>query len=74
MKMMCAAKFKEQCPAVLDHLDAEGLVIMKRGKPIARVVPCDREFTGLIGSLIDKIEIRGDVTSTGVRWNADAEP
>ena len=73
MKTMGAAKFKEQCLAVLDHLDAEGLVITKRGKPVARVVPYDREFTGLIGSLREKIEIRGDVMSTGVRWNADAE-
>ena len=74
MKTMDAAKFKEQCPAVLDHLDAEGLVITKRGKPVARVVPCDREFTGLIGSLRETIEIRGDVVGTDVRWNADAEP
>ena len=73
MKTMGAAKFKEQCLAVLDHLDAEGLVITKRGKPVARVVPYDREFTDLIGSLREKIEIRGDVMSTGVRWNADAE-
>ena len=73
MKTMGAAKFKEQCLAVLDHLDAEGLVITKRGKPVARVVPYDREFTGLIGSLRERIEIRGDVMSTGVRWNADAE-
>ena len=73
MKTMGAAKFKEQCLAVLDHLDSEGLVITKRGKPVARVVPYDREFTGLIGSLRERIEIRGDVMSTGVRWNADAE-
>ena len=73
MKTMGAAKFKEQCLAILDHLDAEGLVITKRGKPVARVVPYDREFTGLIGSLREKIEVRGDVMSTGVRWNADAE-
>ena len=74
MKTMGAAKFKEQCLAVLDHLDAEGLVITKRGKPVARIVPYDREFTDLIGSLREKIGIRGDVMSTGVRWNADAEP
>ena len=58
---------------MLDQLDAEGLVITKRGKPVARVVPYDREFTDFIGSLRGKIEIRGDIMSTGVRWNADAE-
>ena len=73
MKTLDAAIFKEQCLAVLDHLDAEGLVITKRGKPVARVVPYDREFAGLVGSLREMIEIRGDVMSTGARWNADAE-
>ena len=73
MKTMGAAKFKEQCLALLDQLDAEGLVITKRGKPVARVVPYDREFTDFIGSLRGKIEIRGDIMSTGVRWSADAE-
>ena len=73
MKTMGAAKFKEQCLALLDRLDAEGLIITKRGKPIARIVPYDREFTDFIGSLRGKIQIRGDIMSTGVRWNADAE-
>ena len=73
MKTMGAARFKEQCLALLDRLDAEGLVITKRGKPVARVVPYDREFAGSIGSLRSKIEIRGDIMSTGARWNADAE-
>ena len=74
MKTIGAAKFKERCLALLDQLEAEGLVITKRGKPIARVVPYEREFADLIGSLSAKVEIRGDVTSTGVRWNADVEP
>ena len=39
MKRIGAAKFKEQCLALLDQLDAEGLVITKRGKPVARVLP-----------------------------------
>ena len=73
MKTMGAAKFKEQCLALLDRLDAEGLVITKRGKPVARVVPYDREFAGSIGSLRGKIAIRGDIMSTGLCWNADAE-
>ena len=74
MKTMGAAKFKEQCLALLDRLDAEGLVITKHGKPVARVLPYEREFNEVIGSLRGKIEVRGDIVSTGVRWNADAEP
>ena len=74
MKTMGAAKFKEQCLALLDRLDAEGLVITKHGRPVARVLPYEREFNEVIGSLRGKIEIRGDIMSTGERWNADAEP
>ena len=72
MKTMGAAKFKEQCLALLDRLDAEGLVVTKRGKPVARVVPYDRQGADLIGSLRHKIEVKGDIFTTGVRWDADA--
>ena len=33
---MGAAQFKEHCLQVLDELPAEGVVITKRGKPVAR--------------------------------------
>ena len=41
MKMIEAGKFKEQCLALLDNLDAEGLIVTKHGKPVAHVVPYD---------------------------------
>ena len=72
MKTIGAAKFKEQCLALLDELDPDGLVVTKHGKPVARVVPYDREYAGLIGSLKDEIEVCGDILTTGVRWEADA--
>ena len=43
MKEIGAAKFKEQCLALLDQLDADGLIVTKRGKPVARVVPYDSQ-------------------------------
>lgn len=73
MKAIGAAKFKEQCLALLDRLDADGLVVTKHGKPVARVLPYERRFAPLIGSLRDKIRVRGDLQTTGTRWNADAE-
>ena len=72
MKTMGAAKFKEQCLALLDRLDADGLVITKHGKPVARVVPYDSQDAELIGSLRHKIEVKGDIFTTGIRWDADA--
>ena len=73
MKMIGAAKFKEQCLALLDDLDRDGLVITKRGKPVARLLPFDQQHAELIGSLRHKVEVRGDILSTGIEWDADAE-
>lgn len=36
MKRIGAEEFKEQCLALLDRLDAEGLIVTTHGKPIAR--------------------------------------
>ncbi len=66
-----AARFKEQCLALLDRLGPDGLVITKRGKPVARVLPFHQDSASLVGSLRDKIEIRGDIMSTGIRWDAE---
>ncbi|HKO94345.1 MAG TPA: hypothetical protein VJU61_24495 [Polyangiaceae bacterium] len=33
-----AAQFKERCLQVLDELSPEGLIITKRGKPVARLL------------------------------------
>ena len=74
MKRIGAAKFKEQCLSLLDHLDPEGLVITKHGKPVATLLPYGRSSAELIGCLRGKIEIRGDILSTGSDWTAVAEP
>ena len=73
MKEIGAAKFKEQCLALLDQLDADGLIVTKHGKPVARVVPYDSRGADLIGSLRHKVKIRGDVFTTGLRWDANAQ-
>lgn len=66
-----AARFKERCLALLDRLGPDGLVITKRGKPVARVLPYAQDSASLIGSLRDRIEIKGDIMSTGIRWDAE---
>ena len=74
MKTMSAAKFKEQCLAVLDEVGPEGLVITKRGKPVARLLPAQGESGRLIGCLRHKLAVRGDLLSTGVPWKANVKP
>ena len=68
MKKMAAAKFKEQCLSVLDHLDPDGMVITKHGKPVARLLPAERASADLIGALRGRISVKGDVQSTGLTW------
>ncbi len=72
MALLNASKFKEQCLSLLDNLDSEGIVITKRGKPIARVVPVSTDCAGLIGSMKGRIKVKGDIMSTGIRWNAQS--
>ena len=71
MKQIAAAKFKEQCLALIDQVDKDGLVITKRGKPVAKLVPISADSASLIGSLKGRIKIKGDIMSTGVRWHAE---
>ena len=66
-----AAKFKEQCLALLDKLDARGLVITKHGRPVARVIPYPDNPGALIGCLKGKISVDGDLLSTGLSWDAN---
>ena len=73
MKTLSATEFKQQCLSLLDQLDAEGLVVTKHGKPIARILPYERRFAPLIGSLRDKIRIEGDIVSTGAAWQSNAK-
>ena len=73
MKKIGAAEFKAKCLALLDRLEPEGLVITKRGKPVARVLPIPRTPDELIGSLKGEIKVMGDILSTGLDWDADAQ-
>ncbi len=70
--MIKASEFKAHCLALLDNLDADGLLITKRGKPVARVIPPEAGCAGLIGSLKGKLQIRGDILSTGLDWDAES--
>jgi prevent-host-death family protein len=71
VKQIAAAKFKEQCLALLDEVDPDGIVITKRGKPVAKLIPFASSPASLIGSLKGKIHIKGDILSTGLGWDAE---
>jgi prevent-host-death family protein len=72
MREISASKFKEQCLSLLDHLDPEGIVVTKHGRPVARVIPADSGCAALIGSMKGKVKVTGGVFTTGVHWNAES--
>ncbi len=71
-KTIGAAKFKEGCLKILDELEPEGLVITKNGRAVARLTPIHGAHGKWIGAFRDALEIKGDVLTTGVRWDAES--
>jgi prevent-host-death family protein len=72
MRTIAAAKFKEQCLAILDDVDPEGIVITKRGKPVAKLVPIEPDIWSFYGKGQGKGEILGDIFTTGIEWDAQS--
>jgi len=71
MTQLNISEFREKCLTLLDSLPAEGVVITKRGRPVARVVPLTDSDGDLIGSMRGRLKVKGSILSTGVRWNAE---
>ena len=66
-----AAAFKARCLSLLDRVaeTGESLVIIKRGKAVARVVPSRRTP---VASLRGSVAVRGDIVGPILeRWDAD---
>lgn len=65
MKKMPAAEFKARCLAVMDKICATGetVVITKRGKPVAKLVPVKRDPDSIFGYLAGQARILGDIES-----------
>jgi prevent-host-death family protein len=72
MKTIGASQFKEQCLSLLEKVDREGIIITKHGQPIAKLIPISTQSATLIGSLKGKIRIKGDILSSGSKWNAES--
>jgi prevent-host-death family protein len=65
MKKMAAGSFKIHCLAVMDEVQAkrETVVITKRGKPVAKLIPVDSDSDDIYNFLAGKGAITGDVVS-----------
>jgi prevent-host-death family protein len=65
MKKMAAGVFKAKCLAVMDEVQKKRVpvLITKRGKPVAKLMPVEEEKDDIFGFMKGKIEILGDVVS-----------
>jgi len=65
MKTIPAGKFKVHGLAIMDEVQAkrQAVVITKRGKPVAKLVPVEKEKDDIFGFFKGKIKITGDVVA-----------
>ena len=64
-KTIPAGQFKVHCLAIMDEVAAkrQAVVITKRGKPVAKLVPVEKEKDDIFGFMKGKgtVEIKGDI-------------
>ncbi len=72
MKTIAATQFKQQVLQILDNVEDEGIIITKHGKPVAKLTPIRGSFGAMIGVLKGKMKIKGNILSTGIKWNAES--
>ena len=71
-KVVPAGEFKARCLALLDEVSSRGetLIVTKRGKPVAKLVPFDE--TGASRDLIGSVVAEGDLLSPiDQPWDAE---
>ncbi len=74
-KTIPAGQFKARCLALIDQVSRtrEVIIITKRGKPVARLVPLEEEKPrSLYGYFSGHVVEEGDIASpTGEEWAAE---
>ena len=73
-KTVAASEFKAKCLSLLDEVaeTRQELVVTKRGKPVARVVPIKKPRS-LIGS-VEFLISDDELVHGGLDWRGFAEP
>ena len=72
MKTIGAGEFKARCLTLMEDVRStrEPLVITKRGKPVAKLVPADDDKDDFIGRLEGVFRVVGDVESPMDGWES----
>jgi len=69
-----AGKFKARCLKLMDkvHRTKRRIIITKRNKPIAQLVPIEEESSTLFGKMKGTVHIIGDIMAPiDEAWDAD---
>jgi prevent-host-death family protein len=76
-KCVAAAGFKTNCLRLMDEVARERrpIIITKRGKPVAKLVPVEREPLDLFGRMAGSTKICGDIIGPieDAGWTGDDE-
>ncbi len=70
------SKFKSHCLEIIEKLQVNGqsVIITKREKAIAKVLPIDTKKVSLFGMLKNKAEIKADILEPiDEKWNVEHE-
>jgi prevent-host-death family protein len=70
-RTISAGAFKAQCLKLMDQVNAQRaeVVITKRGKPVARLVPVETAPTSIFGCMVGTAELLGDLLEPVVAPN-----
>jgi prevent-host-death family protein len=76
-RYVAAAEFKANCLRLMDEVARQRrpIIITKRGKPVAKLVPVETEAIDLFGRMAGSIKICGDIVSPieDAGWTGDEE-
>lgn len=72
-----AVEFKARCPQIMDEVEESGVevVITKRGRPVARLVPMGEAVPrDILGCMRGTVQVLGDLTAPLEEpWEADQQ-
>ncbi len=75
-RRIAAGEFTAKCLKLMDEVAHKGapIVITKRGKPIAKLVPVEERPVDPFGCMAGTVRVLGDIIGPiDVKWTADAE-
>jgi prevent-host-death family protein len=74
-KEIAAGEFKAKCLQLMDSVQKTKMpiIITKRGKPVAKLIPIDGDVNDFFGCMKGSVRVVGDIVSPiAIDWEANA--